>query len=226
MKTLLILLALAGLGTAACGDDSGNDGPAKKDASISVRDDAAIARADADAAARPQQIDTDKVGAACTASTAKTDCTGVGATCLTTSMLGDYPAGYCSATCEASAECGPNGGCPIADLLSGFGGLGNLGGFGGLGGLGGGGGATCYKKCTTKSDCRTGYDCASLTSALSGFGGPGGAGGFDIGSLLGPSAKVTYCMPPVAIPDGGVRPGLPSRDGGTVTVIRGMDAGF
>lgn len=239
MNRLLILLALAGMGAAACGDDSDDDAPDSDAGAATATDAAAAARADAAAredaatAIRPQQIDSAKVGVACTAASAKSDCTGVGATCLTTSMLGDYPGGYCSASCQASAECGENGGCPVGDLLASVGSL--------LGGASSlitsflpADASSCLKKCSAPSDCRTGYTCSNITSLFTGLGGAAGGGaggaipgGFNIGSLLGSSGTATFCMPPVMLPDAGLPAGFPVRDGGTstTTTITGMDAG-
>jgi len=197
MKRLLILLALAGVTTAAaCGDDRDSKTPPVKPAP----DPGQTPPAPLDAggpAARPAQVL--NPGAACDPKST-TDCMGPGAKCETEIMVGmgmqstALPGGYCSAQCAASAECGAGGGCPSAEITAllppAFAGVaaGFLPSY-------------CLDKCDAKaSDCRTGYQCKSLSELVP----PELAAG--AGPILAgiPALKTTYCLPPVSLPDAGV----------------------
>lgn len=53
------------------------------------------------------------VGMACSPENA---CQGAESTCMTVSSTNTrYPGGYCTATCESSAHCGPGAVCPVGD---------------------------------------------------------------------------------------------------------------
>ncbi|MDB4989525.1 MAG: hypothetical protein JWN04_4703 [Myxococcaceae bacterium] len=212
MKKLLILAALAGFGASACGDDSG-------DKATEVLKDAGLIR-DGAVTVRPQQIDTGKVGLACTTANAATTCTGVAGMCLTTEGTAPntftFPAGYCSASCQTTAECGANAGCPVAEVLAGLPAA-----F-----------ATivtpqllstfipsnCFAKCATSADCRGDYTCASIGSLGGGQVPPAAAA-----LLTGPAFMVNYCLPPAPVTDGGVP--VVQHDAGTTTTVHGMDGG-
>ncbi|HVZ32693.1 MAG TPA: hypothetical protein VG963_09725 [Polyangiaceae bacterium] len=212
MNRLLILLALAGVGTAmACGDDGDDDSSSTQDAG---NHDAATVN-DAGQVSRGTQID--NVGAECTSNS---DCKGKGTIMCYNNFLGtDYPGGYCSAACMADDECGTNGACPVAQLNT----LPLVGTF--VAGLLP---ENCLLKCdkSQSSACRTGYNCQSLDDAL-------GAAASLIGGFL--PANLTsqpYCLPPVniTIPDGGFVFPLPdagvSHDAGVTSGVNGgLDAG-
>ena len=112
------------------------------------------------------------------------DCTGTGARCLTSVLSVPIPGGYCTATCKTDSQCGANAACPFAamvELARNF--LPDAGITDSL--------SVCMKKCTSASDCRSGYACNAMPSIP-----------------LAPAIKGKFCMPPV--PDGG----LPRPDGG------------
>ena len=148
MKRLLILLALAGLATAAaCGDDGE---PTKKP--VDNKDAGSTPVVDTGVpAARPVQIE--NPGAACTKGST-TDCKGVGAICQSSIMVGQtavpLEGGYCSAQCTSAAECSAGGGCPAAEItalippaLAAF-----------AGGLTALVPSNCLDKCAGPADCR------------------------------------------------------------------------
>lgn len=209
MKRLLTLLALAGLsaGAFACGDDSGEDDPKPTPTNDAGTKDAAVVR--------PQQIDSDSLGDKCTAAT---DCKGAGALeCLT--ELGDQEleGGYCTAQCNAAAECGNGGACPVADIAANplFGQLAGL-----LGGLLP---QNCVLKCTAddaggRGSCeRSDHVCRSIVPANL-------ATGPAAGIVNGiPALKQTYCFPPIEIqlPDGGA-----GDAGARALIVNGLDAGL
>jgi len=200
MKRLLILLALAGLGTAiGCGDDQ----PEK----TTVKDAGPI---DAGNQGRGQQID--NVGAACDTNAS---CMGPGASCQKEfgmdQMTIKLEGGYCTAACTAAAECSAGGGCPAAEIGA------SLGQFGGL--ISGIIPSYCLDKCDPNipTDCRTGYTCTTFAKIASGIEGIGALAA----GVLGATGQVPYCLPPITLPT------LPGRDGGvrTTTTITGIDGG-
>ncbi|MDB4971750.1 MAG: hypothetical protein JWN48_91 [Myxococcaceae bacterium] len=208
MKKLLILAALAGFGAGACGDDSGDKPSTPSTTSDAGSKDAAVAR--------PQQIETGKVGLACTTNTAKADCgNGPGTTCVTTQGQGDmsltFPGGYCSATCEATSECGAGAACPVADIIAklpaAFAGVVTPATLTGLGLP-----SNCLQKCAAATECRSGYSCASLASA---------AGSQVPATVSGFLGTDTFCLPPITARDGGVA----RVDAGATTTLGGMDGG-
>lgn len=100
---------------AACGD--GDELPPRDapDAAASLTDGGV-----ADASTGPTGPQVENAGAACTRDD---ECRGADATCLTAIGLPplgvSLPAGYCTASCESSDDCGSGGGCPVGDLLNG-----------------------------------------------------------------------------------------------------------
>ncbi|HEX5660121.1 MAG TPA: hypothetical protein VFX59_23155 [Polyangiales bacterium] len=225
MKRLLTLLALAGLSAAAgaCGDDSGDDGDDKGE----VKTDAAV-KADAKVI-RPTQID--NLAATCEANG---DCKGVGAVeCLTefgSEMFGgtqELEGGYCTAACNDTLECGANGACPVADLVSNpqIATILNL--FGGTEALSGIIPQNCIATCTVgdaggQGTCaRADHLCRKLIPD-----GEAAAGAPPAlaGALAGlPGLQKTYCLPEIDIQlgDAGIR-----RDGGAALRVSGLDAGI
>lgn len=211
MKNLLILLALAGLGTAVgCGDDEGGG-----DDKTTPAKDAGTGTPDAKVA-RPQQIDTDKLGNECTVATEKTACTGAGGKCL--EKLGSgmntitFEDGYCTASCEASAECGSKGGCPVYDIIAAL--PPTLASIVPPSLITSFIPSNCYEKCESKEDCRGDYTCSSISAAAQRLA-PALAGQVP----ASPATMQTYCFPPVSLPDAGV------PDAGSTTVVGGIDAG-
>jgi len=96
------------------------------------------------------------VGVECSA---ENSCQGAASTCMLVSSTNtQYPAGYCTATCESSVQCGPGAVCPVGESLAqdpNF--------------------AVkeiwpkiCFRRCDANapvSGCRTGYVCRSLAAA-------------------------------------------------------------
>lgn len=147
MQRVLIfaVAATVGVGAAGCGDD---DAGAATPPAVSPG-------FNADAGALSIQVT--NVGTLCSADEG---CTGPGARCMQVSSTGTrYPDGYCTASCEASEECGPGALCPVGDALS----------------------RdpqfearqtwphTCYRRCSVDGSafggCRSGYVCRSLAEA-------------------------------------------------------------
>jgi len=214
MKRFLMVLALAGA-MVGCGDDDDDDSPAKDagpeagpvDAGMDAARDSAVP----DAAVA---VKVTNAGALCTAASA---CTPTGATCDTMSQFGVASAGFCSATCTKSAECGTNGDCPVGELVNGsFGAAFKMGGFPNVN-VG-----QCYAKCTavgSQSTCQAGFVCSNLKTA---FGLPATA------DVAGEVITRPVCIPmggliPRPAGDGGTDSGSP--DGGTVADAGGMDSG-
>lgn len=224
MKRLLILLALAGVGSAfACskdttdeGDDDDDDTPTQDAGTDAARASDSAVRSDSG----PVVVKVENPGGKCTKDG---DCTGAMATCET--ELGEAPDevelkdGYCTAMCASPAECGSNGGCPFAEIT---------------GGISFGFDLSmllpipsyCLDKCTaTESNaCRDGYECKSVYDFV-----PANIKQSFGAFLSGPGWRTTYCMPPIEI--NFPMPGLPDAGrpdaGGTgnTTAIGGMDAG-
>jgi len=208
MKRLLILLALAGLGTAGgCGKEDDDDNRRSVDAGLpdgaTGAGDGSTARADG---AVPLAVKINEVGAACTADSS---CSPAGAKCATS--VGDtaLQAGYCTATCSASAECGGSGGCPIGDVTSGLGIMFDISAFLPIP-------SYCWKKCAPSDPnaCREGYSCKAALDII-----PAEQRTGIIGLALNGNAalRVTYCLPPIQLP-------APRVDGGTPDAGR-TDAG-
>jgi hypothetical protein len=128
--------------------------------------------------ARPV-VDTN-TGAACSADD---ECTGGGTNrCLTVVQEYEFPAGYCTTTCAADDECGADGRCPLAPLLTSpllpllpsdiqdaireF--------------------SSCFRSCSSDEECRVddGYHC-----------GPGRERFPTLGQL-GVDTNALYCLPP------------------------------
>jgi hypothetical protein len=225
MKRLLTLLALAGLSAAAgaCGDDSGDDDSDTPKNDASVRNDAG-----GKPAPRPQQIT--NLAAKCTQNS---ECTGPGAVeCLTDLEFGtgeptELPGGYCTAQCEYAEECGPNGGCPVAEILESASGL--------LAALPGAVDLikgflpqNCIEVCTVgdaggQGTCsRSDHLCQSLTQGM------GGGAGLDISMLPGignsPALKKSYCFPPIEDAEGDA--GVRNDAGASAIKLTGLDAGI
>lgn len=73
-----------------------------------------------------------------------------GGTCnKTIPLVGTFPGGYCSASCMDDSTCGSTGGCGRGNLAVSFNAPGQ-----------------CFLKCTSNSDCRTGYECGTSTQLL------------------------------------------------------------
>jgi hypothetical protein len=213
MKRLLILLALAGLTTAvACGDDSGDTKTTPE-----VKDSGAGTGIDAGPAVPVREAQITNVGAACDPKST-TDCKGPAnaATCEDTFGMGQMsvplPGGYCTAQCNATAECGTNGGCPSADIQAGLSpAIASI-----AAPLLGFVPSQCLVKCdkAVATSCRTGYQCKTIAELV-----PAALASFAGAFTGGPAFKVPYCVPPVNfdIPDGGL--------GGTTTIPRTLDGG-
>jgi hypothetical protein len=192
MKRLLILLALAGLGTAiGCGDDE----PAKNDTNNGNTQNDAGRTVDAGNPGRGVQIQ--NVGAACSTNAT---CEGASATCETEfgedEMKIELAGGYCTASCTVPAECGEGGGCPAGEIGASLGPLGGL--------LTGIIPSYCLDKCDSNvaNACRTGYSCRSFAEVAAQI----PMYGQLAAGVLGAPGAVKYCLPPITIPtfDGGL----------------------
>jgi hypothetical protein len=91
-------------------------------------------------------LDNGVVGKACT------DDAACGEGTCRKNLLATYPGGYCTADCYDSTTCGNTGSCARPGLLAALGAPGS-----------------CLLKCTSVSDCRTGYECRESVN----FFGPG-----------------------------------------------------
>lgn len=130
----------------------------------------------------------DNPGAACSG---ERGCQGPSARCLADLKVisGDvaFPGGYCSASCESSADCGPQAACPVVEIRAQLQGSPLASAFANLP-------AKCLKRCSDDGSCRQaeGYRCARvidvLPAALSAV-----AGGVLGGTMAG---SQTYCVPP------------------------------
>jgi hypothetical protein len=217
MKRVLALLAIAGLSAAvgACGDDSGDDDDGvKNDAGNDAGKSDAGRDASTDATGpRGQQIDTASLGDACNANS---DCTGAGTvTCLKTlPTVPTVTGGYCTAECNASAECGPNGACPTGDAFSSPLITSRPGAAEGIASFIP---KQCFERCTAgdaggQGSCsRAGYVCASLVT------------------LAPPALQAMFSGLPVAVRtfgDSYCIPGAAPVDAGTsALIVGGLDAG-
>jgi hypothetical protein len=177
----------------ACGDDEG-DARTHGDAG-----DAARPLPGLDAATPGAAVT--NVGAACEDDDA---CQGAAAECArTTSGNVTFGGGYCSASCLRSDECGPEGECPLGELIL------NYPGSPALGGLTRG---QCWAKCSqpgAQASCRPGYVCTTELPVA------GGAFNFD------PPRPV--CLPirsDAGAPDAG-----DAGFDGSIRVVPSLDAG-
>jgi hypothetical protein len=91
-------------------------------------------------ATMPKMADAGTVGAACTADT---DCTQMGASCILPGTNSNWPGGYCTVKGCPTTAC-PDG----TDCQQGATGLGAF---------------TCFFKCSSDADCRSGYKCCEIT---------------------------------------------------------------
>lgn len=143
-----VIIALASLGPAGCGDDAG-DG-ASSDAGPEAPRGGRGGRGGSAGSAGAASIVPLPDHAAGKSCQADKDC-GTG-TCLT-ALQGAFgggameaPGGYCSAACMTNADCGEGGACSGA--FAGFGGVGAT--------LG-----RCLKSCGSDAECREGYRCVN-----------------------------------------------------------------
>ena len=154
------------------------------------------------------------VGASCTSGS---NCEGDGTECLSSLSLGvtiNLPAGYCTQSCQRSAQC-PTGSACLT-----------------------GGVNTCLKTCTASSECREsdGYACATIRDGVSpsaaqkyclpgniggGQAGGGGTTGGVLGGLLGGAGGTTGGF----IGGGGTGGFLAGTTGGTGGFVAGAGAG-
>jgi hypothetical protein len=140
------------------------------------------------------------VGAACGG---YTDCQGSTDACLITQTLSGfgvtgggvirYKDGYCTTACQSNAECGEAGKCPVGEAIA---------------------AASipaqyrsvadeimdtasnCYQTCSAATDCRSGYQCNTIPSALTGEGAGSEAIDLVIRTILeGPISTDKYCLP-------------------------------
>jgi hypothetical protein len=232
MKRFVMLLAVASIGSSfGCGDDEGDDDdtvpvdggseasvPAPSDGSIM-----SVADAMSDANSAPPMMKIINPGAACTADR---DCMGTAGSCqqsLGTGMQSiPLPGGYCTAACTADAECGPGGGCPIAETTSKLSipGL-DLKSIQALFPIP----SSCLDRCDPRAanDCRDGYTCLSVREVIPQEFRP-------FAALAGVPLSVlaaSYCVPPLTPPDPGPGPtqDAGASDAGTMTVV-GLDGGL
>lgn len=227
MKRLLILLALAGLGAAACSSDTTEPSPTntKADASTGSTMTPAVDAGTVIVVPPSRGVQITNLAAECVDDSA---CKGPGAVkCLhDLGMLGgNIPGGYCTSECKVDDECGMGGSCPISDisrnpmiatLLQNFGGI-SLTSFIP---------SQCYATCTktaAKPCARADQTCTSILDMMNAQG--GNMGGFSVAGLLGqfPEAKQTFCFPPIEVP--GRDAGVASGDAGAPAVVRGIDGG-
>jgi hypothetical protein len=116
-----------------------------------------------------------------------------GSKCLTELMvlgnLVEFPGGYCSASCEASTECGAAGACPVGETKAELASTPMASVFAMLP-------SNCLETCESATDCRVseGYDCKPMTAAM-----PEQLRAI-VSTLLGdkPIAKRTLCVPVAA----------------------------
>lgn len=138
MRPVLVLVACLGFVTACADDGEPGDMPVEEvdGGSFSIR--------------------VTNVGVECSMENA---CQGMASTCMLVSSTNTrYPGGYCTAVCEASAQCGPGAVCPVGESL-----------------LQDPNFAvkeiwpkSCFRRCTKdvpETGCRAGYVCRSLTEA-------------------------------------------------------------
>ncbi|MDB4989526.1 MAG: hypothetical protein JWN04_4704 [Myxococcaceae bacterium] len=201
MKQLLTVLALASFAV-ACGDDSGDSPTVTKDGGI---DSGAHDAGGADSSVGPKVVN---VGAMCGQTS---ECTGSAATCDLHTALGQVnQGGYCSASCLQNDECGPNGDCPIGEVIRAIGPT--------MGQTAG----TCFAKCTpgATSVCRSGYVCSDLLTVLTAAGVPN-LPNATVAATAAPSLLRNVCLPIPQALDGGVQP----HDAGSVADASGIDSG-
>lgn len=223
MKRFLMVLAIAGLMAGGCKDDDDDDdvvgdggnpdgggGPTDGggiDARVDSGTDSAVLA---------------KVTNAGTICTAASSCQGAAPVCAPATQFG-VPApggGFCSATCTKAAECGPNGDCPLGELVTNatYGAQFKAGFM--TAGLGTVENGQCYAKCTqanSQSTCQTGYVCINLATAF---------------ALTPPGSTVAEATRLVCLPAAGLVPrpaGDAGVDGGrsdaSVADASGIDSG-
>jgi hypothetical protein len=215
LPLVLLLPLVAGPGCGGSGGSSArvDGGPDDEDAGSSV--DGASGGEDGgerdDGGTRPL-VETN-TGSACSADDA---CTGGGTNrCLTVVQDYTFPSGYCTTTCAADDECGADGRCPLAPLLTSpllpllpgdiqeaireF--------------------SSCFRSCSSDDDCRVddGYRC-----------GPGRELFPTLGQL-GVDTSALYCLPPAPdmLLDSGTDagPGLDAGSDAGPELDGGADAG-